>query len=211
MKKPLIGSVSRTGRNSCASRMPPSDSRWRQRLTRPAVVAASDVTAADGEVVLAAREGRQHHPAASSRRAAGRRRSPRRIGLRTSSAPSITAEARPRRPMRRMQRTRGSVWAMRRTSAVVPSGLLSSTYIDLPGDAVQRGVQPGDQWRDIGAFVVAGHHNGQRRRAARDRRELDQRGGGLRTCLRLCHAPPVRAEPLPGGDWCGSSGGSAHG
>ena len=44
------------------------------------------------------------------------------------SAPSITAEARPRRPMRRMQRTRGSVWAMRRTSAAVPSGLLSSTY-----------------------------------------------------------------------------------
>ena len=60
MKKPLIGSVSRTGRKSCASRMPPSDSRWRQRLTRPAEVAASDVTAADGEVVLAAREGRQH-------------------------------------------------------------------------------------------------------------------------------------------------------
>ena len=67
-------------------------------------------------------------PAAWSRRAAGRRRSPRRTAAEEDSAPSITAEARPRRPMRRMQRTRGSVWAMRRTSAAVPSGLLSSTY-----------------------------------------------------------------------------------
>src|SRR5690242_10828542 len=38
----------------------------------------------------------------------------------------------------------------------------------LPGDAVQRGVQPGDQRRDVGALIVAGHHHGQRRSAARD-------------------------------------------
>ena len=43
------------------------------------------------------------------------------------SAPSITADASPRRPIRRMQRTRGSDAAARRTSPDVPSGLLSST------------------------------------------------------------------------------------
>ena len=42
-------------------------------------------------------------------------------------APSTTADAKPRRPMRRMQRTRGSARARRLASAQVPSGLSSST------------------------------------------------------------------------------------
>ena len=44
-------------------------------------------------------------------------------------APSITAPARPRRPTRRRQITRGSVAATALTSAAVPSGESSSTKI----------------------------------------------------------------------------------
>ena len=107
------------------------DAAVRQRVApaagEPGAVAALDVAAADREVGRAAAQRLAACRAAGSRRAAGRRRSPRRTAAEEDSAPSITAEARPRRPMRRMQRTRGSVWAIRRTSAAVPSGLLSST------------------------------------------------------------------------------------
>ena len=46
-----------------------------------------------------------------------------------ASAPSITAEESPRRPIRRMHRTRPSEAARRCTSEAVPSGLESSTKI----------------------------------------------------------------------------------
>ena len=48
-------------------------------------------------------------------------------GAELDSAPSITAEDSPRRPTRRMHRTRSSEAAIARTAAAVPSGLSSST------------------------------------------------------------------------------------
>ena len=127
MKKPLIGSLSRTGRNELCQPDAAHPTGCAPATGQPGRVAALDVAAADGKVVLAAAAARRACPAAWSRRAAGRRRSPRRSVPRTTARPR--SPPRPGRGgrSRRMQRTRGSVWAMRRTSAVVPSGLLSST------------------------------------------------------------------------------------
>ena len=79
----------------------------------------------------------------------------------------MQAPDRPRRPIRRMQRTRGSFCARPRTTSQVPSGELSSTNTTSQAMSVERRVQPPVQDGDVVALVEGGD----------DDRKLRQTGG----------------------------------
>ena len=187
MKKPLIGSVRRTGRKRCASADAAVGEHVAPARGQAGVVAALDVAAADHEVAAPLA---QRPRACRGRRVSSCCRSPSITamnGAEEASAPSITAEARPRRPMRRMQRTRGSRLAMRRASAAVPSGLSSSTNTTSQAMPAARR----RAWRPAGRRWGARCSRAPRRsvRAAGRRRRPQQWLRLRRSCGRTDTAP----------------------
>src|SRR5262249_34024451 len=127
MKKPLIGSLRRTPRVRLATSVA---SRLLRRLERERPPSAPPPSANRLPIARSA----------PSRMSSSMRGSKVSLCCRSASImamaeaedaskPSIQAPASPRRPMRLMQRTRAFDAAMSRTTAAVPSGLLSSTKI----------------------------------------------------------------------------------
>ena len=191
-----------------------SDAAIRQHMApatgEAGVVGARHVPAADGDVVLAAPQCRQHVgqlrlvvlEVAVDHRHVLRRGGQRALDHRRGQAAAADAADAADAPI-----GLGN-------AADLGGGAVRAVVVDvhhLPGDAVQRGVQPGDQRRDIGTLIVTGDDDSQHRRAASDAAGVDLRGERNRTCPALCHEVVATAEPPPDGGWCGSSATSARG
>ena len=106
-----------------------------------------------------------------------------RNGARLACAPSMKAEARPRRPIRCSRRTRGSV---RADGGDGGAGAVAAVVVDedgLPGDAGEHGVEAADQAGDIACLVQHGNDDTQLRCAGAVGASVGRREGGPRRLI----------------------------